>query len=235
MVRRHFALALACLTLLLPAAPAFAADETPASGQPTAAEKPFVEAVQKALGKKFATADAAVKAGYVRYTEEDKSGSISYANDKWTSHFPDAPSQLWYDAKGNLLGADYSVEQADSAAPPAAYNGVTDPKRWVKIPGHIHFGIAMPDGTVKYGGLGTAAYTAAGGDPSHPTPEILVKALADRPKGAIVAKPADVKFAFLYRAIWDLQVWVKPNANGAFAELNPAVTPSKSANPNAEH
>jgi hypothetical protein len=184
----------------------------------------------------YPTADAAVKAGYVRYTDEDKSGSISYANDKWTSTYPNVPSQLWYDAKGNLLGADYSVEKAQyPAGPPADYHGITDKARWIPIEGHIHYGIAQPDGTTKFGGLGAAAYTAAGGDIDHPTADVLVKALAARPKNPIVAKASDVKFVFLYRSIWDLQVWVKPNPNGAFAELNPTVTPSAQMNPHAEH
>jgi hypothetical protein len=218
----------------MPAVAVRAAD-APLSGHPTTSEAPFVATVRKTLMAKYPTAADAVKAGYVRFTDEDDSGSISYANDKWTSTYPGVPSQLWYDAKGDLLGADYSVEKVDSPQPPADYHGVTNPKRWVDIEAHVHWGILMPDGTMKYGGLGAAAYRAAGGDPMHPTAGILVKALAARPKNPVVAKASDVKFAFLYRDIWDLQVWVKPNSNGAFAELNPAVTPTPAMNPKAEH
>jgi hypothetical protein len=235
MNRRRLALGLACAFLALPVA-AFGADAPAPSGMPSASEAPFVAQVQKTLMAAYPTAADAVKAGYVRYTDEDKSGSISYANDKWTSTYPNVPSQLWYDAKGNLLGADYSVEKANyPAGPPADYHGITDKARWIPIEGHIHYGIAQPDGTTKFGGLGAAAYAAAGGDVNHPTAAVLVKALAARAKNPIVAKASDVKFVFLYRSIWDLQVWVKPNANGAFAELNPAVTPSAKMNPNAEH
>lgn len=54
---------------------------------------------------RFPHASDAEKAGYVRYTNEDNTGSISYANFSWTSD-PTHPSQLWYDKSGNLLGAD---------------------------------------------------------------------------------------------------------------------------------
>jgi len=40
---------------------------------------------------------------------------------------------------------------------------------------------------------------------------------------------ADVAFAFPFPAIWDLQVWLVPNPNGAFAQANPNVKPSVKA------
>ena len=39
----------------------------------------------------------------------------------------------------------------------------------------------------------------------------------------------DVKKVFVFPALWDLQVWVMQNPNGAFAEMNPLVKPSATA------
>ena len=74
---------------------AFAQDKL--SGKPTAAEMPFVQAVAADLNARFPTPDAARKAGYLRYTDEDETGAISYANRHWTSSDAQHPSQLWYD------------------------------------------------------------------------------------------------------------------------------------------
>jgi len=86
------------------------------SGMPTAAEAPFVTAVAADLNARFPTPAAAERAGYLRYTDEDDTGAISYANRVWTSADAHHPSQLWYDAGGRLLGADFSVPY--DAAPP---------------------------------------------------------------------------------------------------------------------
>ena len=40
-------------------------------------------------------------------------------------------------------------------------------------------------------------------------------------------KASDVRFVFTFPAIWDLAVWVIPNAAGAFADKNPDVKPVK--------
>jgi hypothetical protein len=40
-----------------------------------------------------------------------------------------------------------------------------------------------------------------------------------------------VKRVFLFPSLWDLIVWVKPNPLGAFADKNPNVIPSTSAQP----
>jgi len=59
-------------------------------------------------------------------------------------------------------------------------------------------------------------YAAAGGNPNHPSPQVLVAMhKAD--------KTADVVRMFHFPALWDLPVWVKPNPNGAFADINPTV------------
>src|SRR5215469_12812659 len=82
------------------------AGENPSFQEPTysgplnAKEKAFVAAIQADLPKRFATVADAEKAGYVRYTGEDSSGAISYANRQWQSVDAKHPSQLWYDKLG---------------------------------------------------------------------------------------------------------------------------------------
>ncbi len=193
--------------------PAFAASETP-SGKPSAAEAPFVTKMAADLGARFATTDAAVKAGYLRYTDEDETGAISYANRQWTSADATHPSQLWYDARGKLLGADFSVPQ--TGAPPQLFG--VDPQRWQKFGLHIHYGLVGPSGTTTYGATSAKKLAAAGGDPKMPTAPDLVKL-------GIAKRPADVRFVFVFPAIWDLPVWIMPNPDGAFAEKNPNVKP----------
>src|ERR1700722_11183231 len=80
-------------------AAAFADANPTKSGPPNAAEAGFVHAIQADLMKRFPAAADAEKAGYVRYTNEDDTGAISYADMHWQS---DAhhPSQLWYDKHG---------------------------------------------------------------------------------------------------------------------------------------
>jgi len=191
------------------------------SGKPVGSEARFVRSIQADLIHRFPTAADAEKAGYVRYTREDSTGAISYANREWQSADPQHPSQLWYDVTGNLLGADFSVLQSGSAKAPHLWG--VNPARWITIPAHIHYVSTDPQTKADaYGGMRLSRFTAAGGDPQHPSADTLVKA------GAI--KDASVvKTVFLFPAIWDLIVWVKPNPNGAFAERNPNVIPSKSA------
>jgi hypothetical protein len=219
MIDRHIVL-LSAFAMALAAVPALA--DTPATPvpKPDAAEAKFVAGIQSDLNERFATTAAAEKAGYLRYTEEDETGAISYANRQWTSADPQHPSQLWYDVKGRLIGADFSVLQ--SASPKAPNLWGVDPSRWQTFRQHIHYGLAGPNATTTYGGIAAKKYAAAGGDPEHPDAAGLVK--------AGVAKNADrVKFAFAFPAIWDLIVWVLPNPSGAFADKNPNVTPSAHA------
>lgn len=187
--------------------------------QPAPAELAFVDGVRKDLMHRFPTVSDALKAGYVRFTNEDSSGSISYANLQWQSADPQHPSQLWYDVKGNLLGADFSVPKSSSAMAPSLW-GIQS-GRWHFLPAHIHYVLAGRDGMETYGYVLEKKFTAAGGDASKPDVATLVK--------LGVASSGDVKRLFLFPALWDLSVWVKPNPNGAFAYLNPLVTPSADA------
>ncbi len=186
------------------------------SGKPTAAEAPFVAAISRDLNARFATAAAAMRAGYMRYTNEDDTGAISYANREWTSKDPQHPSQLWYDVKGRLLGADYSVPIADSPQPPQLFG--VDPARWQKFGAHVHYGLVGPDGATIYGAVGAKAMAKGGATVDHPTADALVTA-------GVAKKRSDVRFVFPFPAVWDLTVWVLPNPDGAFADKNPDVKP----------
>src|SRR5580704_16697969 len=116
--------------------------------QPQGTEIAFVTGIQKDLMARFPTAADAIKAGYFRFGNEDSDGAISYANLQWTSTDPQHPSQLWYDVKGRLLGADFSVLQSDSPSAPSLWG--VQPARWVKFRAHIHYGLAGPNGTTVY-------------------------------------------------------------------------------------
>jgi hypothetical protein len=187
------------------------------TGHPTASETKFVESVTADLNARFPTTEAARKAGYLRYTDEDETGAISYANRRWTSTDPQHPSQLWYDVKGRLLGADFSVLQADSPEAPHLFG--VDPRRWQKFGAHVHYGLKGPDGTTIYGGVGAKTMAKGNGSVAHPDAQALVAA-------GVAKSVGDVRFVFPFPAIWDLTVWVLPNPDGAFANANPNVKPA---------
>jgi hypothetical protein len=205
------------------AVPAFAAMPAPQatlSPVPQGTEVAFVKSIQQDLMSRFPTAADAVKAGYFRYTNEDSDGAISYANLHWQSGNPQEPSQLWYDVRGNLLGADFSVLQSSSPEPPTLWG--VNYQRWVSFREHVHYILAGPNGTEIYGATSAKKFAAAGGSVDNPQPATIVA--MGKAKSV-----ADVKRVFLFPSIWDLIVWVKPNPNGAFADKNPLVTPSANA------
>lgn len=212
-----------CSVLLCSAFAAFAsltiasADQPPTYFGPlSASETAFVQSIQTDLMKRFPTAADAERAGYVRYTNEDDTGAISYANMQWTSSDIQHPSQLWYDKNGNLLGADFSVPNTNNKRPDLF--GV-NPGRWVEFDDHVHWiGRTASTGKMTYDNYVMAdPYRAAGGDPAHPTAEQLVKM-------GKVKDASEVAQVFDMPAIWDLIVWVKSNPKGAFAEKNPNVS-----------
>lgn len=213
----------ALAVVALAAVPAFAATPAPRatlSPMPQGAEVAFVKQIQTDLSARFPTPADAEKAGYFRFGNEDEDGAISYANLHWQSGNPQEPSQLWYDVKGNLLGADFSVEQSASPEPPSIW-GVSY-RRWVSFREHIHYILIGPNGKEVYGGIKAAKFAGAGGNVDNPQAETLVKM-------GIAKSVAQVKRVFLFPSIWDLIVWIKPNPNGAFADKNPLVTPSANA------
>lgn len=187
---------------------------------PQGTEVAFVSSIQKDLNARFSTPQAAEQAGYFRYGNEDSTGAISYANLKWDSKTPQEPSQLWYDVHGNLLGADFSVLQSESPAPPKRWG--VDYRRWVSFREHVHYILAGPNGTLTYGAMGAKKFAAAGGNVDDPQAATIVKM-------GLAKNVAEVKRVFLFPSLWDLIVWVKTNPNGAFAEKNPLVIPSANA------
>jgi hypothetical protein len=213
-VRRHLTALFALL--VFSSSIGLAADTLPP--QPQGAEVGFVSGVQKDLNARFATIAQAQAAGYFRYTGEDKTGSISYANLQWTSNDPQHPSQLWYSVDGKLLGADFSQPYV-AGSPPNLWG--VNPARWTRFGAHVHWVLDV-DGKETYGATSVAKFKAAGGDPDNPQAATVVA----------LGKAKDVsqvKHVFLFNAIWDLQVWATPNPNGAFAEMNPLVHPSANA------
>jgi hypothetical protein len=208
---------LLCTALFMLASVHALADQGPNyTGPLSASEKQFVSSIQADLMKRFPTAADAEKAGYVRYTNEDNTGAISYANLQWQSADIRHPSQLWYDKNGQLLGADFSV-QTDSNARPDLFG--VNPGRWYEFDDHVHWVGRDAKGNATYDNYVMAPkFKAAGGDPAHPSAADLVRMHK-------VEKTSDVVAVFDMPRIWDLIVWVKPNPNGAFAEKNPLVKP----------
>lgn len=196
------------------------------SGHPGKTEIAFVKSIQADLPKRFATVADAEKAGYFRFTNEDSTGAISYANLQWQSADAAHPSELWYDVNGKLIGADYTVLRSSSPTAPHLWG--INPARWLEFKKpHVHFILKKADGSLQYG-MATSAekFTAAGGDLANPSADALVKVPMKTMK---IASASDVAKVFTFPALWDLEVWVVPNPSGAFAEKNPSVVPSKSA------
>jgi hypothetical protein len=209
---------LAILTVVIAFPAGLKADESPKyKGPLSASERAFVSAIQNDFNKRFAHAADAEKAGYVRYTNPDDTGAISYANMQWTSTDIAHPSQLWYDKHGNLLGADFSTP-ATTAVRPKLFG--VNPGRWYEFDDHIHWVAKDPvNGKSSYDNYVMAGpFTKAGGDVKHPSVSVLVKM-------GKVKKASSVTTIFDFPKVWDLIVWVRPNPKGAFAYKNPAVTP----------
>ncbi len=207
----------ALIALLFACTAVASADQTPTySGPLSPTEASFVASIQKDLMQRFPTAADAERAGYIRYTNEDETGAISYANFQWNSSDPQHPSQLWYDKNGKLLGADFSSPVTGTTRP--TLFGV-NPGRLYEFADHVHYVLVDASGKRTYDHYIMAPkYKAAGGDPAHPTAADLVK-MGKAKDSKEVAKVFDMP------EIWDMIVWVRANPSGAFAEKNPAVKP----------
>ncbi|MBC5824725.1 MAG: hypothetical protein GIW99_02555 [Candidatus Eremiobacteraeota bacterium] len=209
---------LCCLALSFTFMASARADQEPTYHRALSpSEKAFVGSIQSDFNGRFPQAADAQNAGYVRYTNADETGAISYANMRWTSKDIRHPSQLWYDKRGNLLGADFSVPNTTGVRPHLF--GV-NPGRWYEFDDHVHYVVKdAATGKMKFDGYVMAPrFRKAGGDPKNPSADILVKM-------GRVKSTSQVATIFDFPAVWDLIVWVKPNPSGAFAEKNPLVKP----------
>jgi hypothetical protein len=212
------------------AAPTPSPAPTPAPPE-SASEQQFVSSVSSDLQSRFGTTAQAAAAGYFQYTTEDQTGAISWVNTKQWQSDQTHPSQLWYDAKGHLIGADFSVLQSSSPSRPSVW-GVS-PSRFLDFsPAHVHFAIKTPSG-LQFGSAGSKTIALVGGSVDNPTAADVVKISKlkrwQRLKIPAPQSAADVAFVFSFPAIWDLQVWLVPNPLGAFAEHNPNVIPTANA------
>lgn len=192
------------------AAPAGADEDQTYTGALSPAEQQFIQSVQHDLMARFPHAADAEKAGYVRYTAPDDTGAISYANTQWWNSDQTHPSQLWYDANGDLMGADFAVPRPNNEPRPQLWG--VNPGRWYEFNGHVHYVIKMPDGKLVYGPqewVWNNTFTSAGGNVSKPSADTLVK---------IGRAPSTdyIPTIFEFPTQWDLIVWLKPHAAGTF-------------------
>jgi hypothetical protein len=188
------------------------------SPKANAAEATFIRAAAGYLGTRYPNPQAAEADGYVRYTDEDQDGIITYTNQQWFGDDPQHPTQLWYDAHGRFLGADYTMPVKNRARRPDVWG--LQPGRWAHFVAHMHYVIAAPSAKIRYGSMFNDDYRANGGDPNHPTAQPLVRA-------RIAASPDDVKLIFQLPEIWIASVWLIPNPRGAFADSDPLVIPTQ--------
>ncbi len=199
-------LAIAALVGIVGVSPAPAA-----TSFPSAAEQRFVAARLHELQAEYPTIAAAQRGGYFRYTDEDRAGIIAYANLRWQSD-EHHPSQLWYDERGRLIGADFSRYVSDRTERPRLWG--LSPDRWTHFIEHVHFGVRS--GRYRYGAVYVDSYRGAGGEPRHPTAHPIVRL-------GFAKNDRDVRFVFYFPEVWVASVWLVPNPLGAFADTNPNV------------
>jgi hypothetical protein len=185
------------------ATPVYADETATCRGPLSPTETAFVQSAQRDLTARFSHASDAVAAGYVRYTAPDDTGAISYADKQWTSD-PTHPSQLWYDADGNLMGADFSVPRPNNEPRPQLWG--VDPCRWFEFNGHVHYVVREPGSNkmVYDQWIWNKDFVALGGNLSNPSADTVVKA-------GRVPSASYVDTIFEFPTLWDLIVWVKPH------------------------
>jgi hypothetical protein len=198
--------ALTALICASAAAPAVADEQPTFTGPLSPSEKQFVASVKADLLARYPHVADAERAGYVRYTSPDDTGAISYANQKWNAD-PTHPSQLWYDASGNLMGADFSVPRPNGEPRPQLWG--INPGRWYEFNGHVHYVVKEPNGKTLYDQwIWNADFVKLGGNVGAPSAQTVVNA-------GRVPSADYVRTIFEFPTQWDLIVWVVPHAAGA--------------------
>lgn len=188
-------------------APALADENQTNSGPPSPSEVKFLTSVKADLLARFPHVTDAEKAGYIRYTSPDDTGAISYANLKWNAD-PTHPSQLWYNASGDLMGADFSVPRPNNEARPNLWG--VDPGRWYEFNGHVHYVVKEPSGKMLYDQwMWDRDFVASGGNLSAPSANTIVSA-------GKVPSADMISTIFEFPTQWDLIVWVVPHPAGPF-------------------
>ena len=181
------------------------------SDRPTHTEAAFIARVAKTLLAAYPTAAAARKAGYIQTTGIDEDGTAIFFNRDFTHVDPLHPNFLWYDRNDRLVGLDYELPQSAYASPPTAGYPV-GAARWTVVHEHVHLGYRVGSGPVMMHGARAL--------PNLRTEPITAEALrADH----VLPEGATLLWAYYHPACWDLGFWLIPNANGAFAEMNPSV------------
>jgi len=189
---------------------------------PSAVEQAFVTRATSELQDRYGTIDRAYANGYFRYSYEDKSGAISWINTRYWTSDELHPSQLWYDAKGRLIGVDYTLPFTDLKHPPSKWGIISS--RWSETTPHVHYGIVTPEQGLRYGHLHLFDFKKAWGDFYNPSALVVVNA-------GKAPSVNDVAFVFLFRHVWELEFWLIPNPKGAFAFMNPNVHPTAGTQP----
>jgi hypothetical protein len=176
-------------------------------------EKAFVTSASSSLGQRYPTAATAKSGGYSPLEGAmDSDKTYNWTDFTFTDVTPDHPNFLWYDRNGNLVGVDWELPKSQYPAAPHLAAYPVQAARWVTIPEHVHFAYTS-GGKTSYG----VAKASAALRQSHITLQQL------RASGAKLPADATLVWAMYHPAVWDLAMWVVPNPNGPFAEMNPNV------------
>ena len=199
-------------------APALADSNPSIAGKPDAEEAAFVRSIQADLGQRFPTAVSAERAGYLRYTNEDDTGSISYGEPsvavaRRASPEPALVRRARSAARRRLLRFE---DQRDAAAPVGNSTGPLERIRRAR---------ALRRDRSRDRRASIRQVTSCRRHSSKRAAIFERRPAATLVKLGLVKRTRDVSTIFLFPTIWDLIVWVKPNPSGAFADKNPLVSP----------
>jgi hypothetical protein len=179
----------------------------------TDAEKAFVQTTSTQLGQLYPDTAAAKTAGYALLEGAiDSDNTYNWTNFAFKGVDPGHPNFLWFDRNGHLAGVDWELPKSAYASAPSGDAYPVQVSRWTSIPEHVHFAYTV-NGTTHYGAAKATAALRQG----------TITAQQLRASGAKLPANATLVWAMYHPAVWDLAMWVVPNPNGAFAELNPNV------------